>query len=77
MPDRPTVNHKRAIIGPIHKHPEGYRDHVGRPTTEATPRLGGLAKEIKDENKGNNATTGMTVVLLVLGLFALYAIFYR
>lgn len=79
MEKRNFISPPRHYIGPNHQHPVGLRDHTAAPAVVSKKdayELGGVAKELKQENTTNNSL-GIGIIAAVIGAFALYSIFYR
>ena len=79
MPEQKAVKCKGKCEGPNHMKPSGMRDAQAKPMSpmDQSPNLGSLAKELKADQNESKSSTATTAMLLIVGAFFIYSVFYQ
>ena len=81
MPEQKSVKCQRLVEGPNHMRTRGMRGITAQPVymTGAVEdiSLGSLANELKADQKENKTSMATTAMLVIVGGFFIYSIFYQ
>jgi len=83
MPEvSPALTFRSPQVGPNHKKPLGIRDHKCRPvetydTRTADPMYSSMKADLQKNPDKDGKPMGYSIIAVAIGVFALYAIFYR